>query len=116
MSGKTRCVNRLSLDGGTLAGLPIDAHMKYLPCPSPPLIEGWLRCPGTFLTPRVSGCLPTAYGSVLAPLSHVTRHGIDPLLALWYWHHNFCQAPHEREGGGGQWKRSKESTANQLGD
>ena len=38
---------RLSQDEGTLAGLLMYAHVKYLPCPSPPLIEGWLWCPGT---------------------------------------------------------------------
>ena len=76
MSGTTGYAIRLSLDGGTLAGLPIDTHAKYLPCPSPPLIEGWLRCPALLLTLRVSGCLPTAYGSVLVPLPHVTRHGL----------------------------------------
>ena len=85
MSGITGYAIRLSLDGGTLAGLLMDAHMKYLPCPSPSLIDGWPRCLDTVLHP-LRGCLwmalvplmsggpPTVYGCALVPGPHVTRH------------------------------------------
>ena len=114
MSGKTRCVIRLSLDGGTLAGLLMDAHMKYLPCPSPSLIDGWPRCPGHglrsservlcgFIPSLTSGGPPAVYGLALMPRPHVRRHEHSSLSALWYWHHCFWQLHmrEKKEGGSG---------------
>ena len=120
MSGITGYAIRLSLDGGTLAGLLMDAHMKYLPCPSPSLIDGWPRCLGTVLHPLkecivdinpslMSGGPPTVYGLALMPGPHVSRHEHGSLFALWYWHHSFLATPHEREEGGGQWMSLKET-------
>ena len=80
---------------------PLDAHIIYPHCPSPPLIEG---CPGASFTWRFpygskERCHPAVEGwFVRHPYTKAcVRHTHIEMAAIL-----FAIRAHEREGGGGQ--------------